>query len=104
MTTSQVLGDVATGVVVAGYVPQIAHLIRQRCTAGMSVPAFSLWCLASFLFLIHAAIIEDGVFIAVQTVNLVAGALIVAFCKKYKGQVCPFHRELYGGRGATGSR
>jgi hypothetical protein len=37
-------------------------------------------------------------------VNLVAGALIVAFCKKYKGHVCPLHRELYGGRGATGSR
>jgi uncharacterized protein with PQ loop repeat len=61
MTTSQVLGAVATGVVGAGYVPQIAHLVRQRCTAGMSVPAFSLWCLASLLFLVHAAIIEDGV-------------------------------------------
>ena len=104
MTTSQVLGAVATGVVVAGYVPQIAHLIRQRCTAGMSVSAFSLWCLASLLFVIHAVIIEDGVFIAVQVVNLVAGALIVVFCKKYKGHVCPFHRELYGGRGATGLR
>ena len=102
MTTSHVLGAVATTVVIAGYVPQIAHLIRQRCTAGMSVPAFALWCLASFLFLIHAAIIEDGVFIAVQTVNLVAGALIVAFCKKYEGRVRPFHRKLYGGPGATG--
>jgi hypothetical protein len=67
----------------------------------MSVPAFSLWCLASFLFLIHAVIIEDAIVIVVQTVNLVAGALILAFCKKYKGQVCPFHRELYGGRGVT---
>ena len=104
MTTSQLLGAVATAVVVAGYVPQIAHLIRQRCTAGISVPAFSLWCLASVLFLIHAAIIRDGVFIAVHTVNLVAGALIVVFCKKYKGHVCPFHRQLYGGGGATGSR
>jgi uncharacterized protein with PQ loop repeat len=104
MTTSQALGAVATGVVGAGYVPQIAHLIKQRCTAGISVPAFSLWCLASFLFLIHAAIIEDGVFIAVQSVNLVAGALIVAFCRKYKGHVCPFHREYYGGRDTTGLR
>jgi uncharacterized protein with PQ loop repeat len=104
MTTSQALGAVATGVVVAGYVPQIAHLIRQRCTAGISVPAFSLWCLASFLFLIHAAMIEDAVFIAVQAVNLVAGTLIVTFCRKYEGRVCPFHRELYGGRGPSGSR
>jgi uncharacterized protein with PQ loop repeat len=103
MTISQVLGAGATAVVVAGYVPQIAHLMRQRCTAGMSVPAFSLWCLASLLFLIHAAIIEDGVFIAVQTVNLVAGALIVVFCTKYKGRVCAFHRQLYQGREAKES-
>jgi uncharacterized protein with PQ loop repeat len=102
MTTSQLLGAVATAVVVAGYVPQLAHLIRQRCTAGMSVPAFSLWCLASLLFLINAVIIYDAVFIAVQTVNIVAGALIVVLCRKYKGHVCPFHRELYGGPRATG--
>jgi uncharacterized protein with PQ loop repeat len=97
-TTSQILGAAATGVVIAGYVPQIVHLIRQRCTAGMSVPAFSLWCLASFLFLIHAIMIGDEVFIVVQTVNLVAGALILGFCRKYKGRVCAFHRKLYGGQ------
>jgi hypothetical protein len=28
-------------------------------------------------------------------VNLVAGGLIVVFCKRYEGEVCPFHREAY---------
>jgi uncharacterized protein with PQ loop repeat len=93
---SQVLGVVATGLVIAGYVPQIVHLIRERCTAGISVLAFSVWCVAAFLFLIHAAMIGDAAFIALQAVNLVAGALIVWFSKKYEGQVCPFHRETYG--------
>ena len=93
---SQVLGVVATGLVIAGYLPQIVHLIRQRCTAGISVLAFSVWCVAAFLFLIHAAMIEDGVFIAVQAVNLVAGGLIVWVSKRYEGQVCHFHRETYG--------
>ena len=97
MTISQGLGLLATGLVLAGYVPQIVHLVKERCTAGISIPAFVLWCLASFLFLIHAAMIEDAVFVSVQTVNLVAGALIVAFCKKYEGEVCPFHRDVYGG-------
>ena len=96
MTTSQILGIVATGMVIVGYVPQIVHLIKERCTAGISIPAFSLWCLASFLFLIHAVMIGDGVFVAVQAVNLVAGGVIVGFCTKYKGEVCPFHREVYG--------
>ena len=100
MTTSQILGIVATGLVIVGYVPQIAHLITQHCTAGISIPAFSLWCLASLLFLIHAVMIGDAVFVVVQAVNLAAAALIVGFCTKYKGEVCPFHRELYGrGRG-----
>ena len=71
--TSQVLGVVATGLVIVGYVPQILHLVKEHCTAGISVPAFSLWGLASFLFLIHAAAIGDLVFVAVQAVNVVAG-------------------------------
>lgn len=92
------LGVVATGLVIGGYVPQIVHLVKERCTVGISIPAFVVWCLASLLFLIHATVIGDSVFVGVQTVNLIAGGLIVGFCKKYEGGVCPFHRELYGGR------
>jgi uncharacterized protein with PQ loop repeat len=95
MTTTEILGFVGTAMVIAGYIPQIVHLIKERCTAGLSVMAFSLWCIASLLFLIHAAVIRDAVFVGVQTVNVVAGGLIVAFCKRYEGEVCPFHREAY---------
>ena len=95
MTTTQLLGFVATGLVIVGYVPHIVHLIKERCTAGISVSAFSLWCTASFLFLIHATMIGDAVFIGAQTVTLVAGAPIVGFCKRYEGEVCPFHRDAY---------
>ena len=97
MTATQILGFVGTGLVIVGYIPQVVHLIKERCTAGISVTAFSLWCAASLLFLIHAAVIRDAVFVGLQTVNLVAGGLIVAFCKRYKGQVCPFHRDAYSG-------
>lgn len=93
MTASQIFGFAGTILVVAGYVPQIVHLIKERCTAGISVPAFSLWCGASLLFLIHALAIRDTVFVAVQTVNLGAGGVIVWFCRRYKGEVCSFHRE-----------
>jgi uncharacterized protein with PQ loop repeat len=89
------LGFAATALVIGGYIPQIVHLIKERCTAGISIPAFALWCVASFLFLIHAAMIRDSVFVGVQIVNLAAGGLIVVFCKRYKGEVCPFHREAY---------
>ena len=62
MTTTQILGFVATGLVIVGYIPQIVHLIKERCTAGISISAFSLWCTASLLFLVHAAMIGDAVF------------------------------------------
>jgi uncharacterized protein with PQ loop repeat len=91
--TSQILGFVGTGLVIVGYVPQIVHLIKERCTAGISIPAFSLWCAGSSLFVIHATVIRDPVFVVLQTVNLVAGGVIVTFAKKYEGQLCPFHRR-----------
>lgn len=101
MTASQILGFVGTGLVVTGYVPQIVHLIKERCTAGLSVQAFSLWCAASLLFLIHAVVIRDAVFVVVQTVNLVAGGLIVWFCIRHKGEVCSFHRDAHSAFGET---
>jgi uncharacterized protein with PQ loop repeat len=91
MTISQMLGAAATVLVIAGYIPQISHLVKERCTAGISVPAFSLWLTASALFLVHAAIIDDAVFVVAQSINLAAGGTIVALCKTYKGHVCPFH-------------
>jgi uncharacterized protein with PQ loop repeat len=95
MDVSQMLGFVGTALVITGYVPQIHHLVKERCTAGLSVPAFAVWCAASLLFLIHATMIRDVVFVGVQIINLTAGSIIVAFCKKYDGQVCPTHLRLY---------
>jgi uncharacterized protein with PQ loop repeat len=66
MTTSQILGFVGTALVIGGYIPQIVHLVKERCTAGISIPAFSLWCVASLLFLLHAAVIQDTVFVGVH--------------------------------------
>lgn len=95
MNISQLSGVLGTSLVVAGYVPQIYHLIKERCTAGLSFPAFAVWCSASLLFLLHATMIRDVVFVGVQIVNLAAGGIIVVFCRKYEGQVCPFHMRAH---------
>lgn len=91
-TGSQILGFVGTGLVIVGYAPQIRHMVKERCTAGISVSAFVVWCLASVLFLIHATQIRDAVFVGVQFVNLAAGSFIAWYCVRHRGEVCPFHR------------
>lgn len=89
---TQILGFVATGLVIGGYAPQIVHMVKERCTAGISVHAFVLWCSASLLFLIHAMQIRDVVFVGVQLVNLTAGGFIAWYSRRHRGEVCPFHR------------
>lgn len=85
------LGFTGTGVVAVAYIPQIHHLVRERCSAGISVRAYSLWFLASVLFLVHALMIKDIVFVFVQVVNLAAICAIVICCKRYEGEVCLTH-------------
>jgi len=94
MVFSQSLGFLGTGVVAAAYIPQIRHLIKEHCSAGISVKAYALWCVASVLFLIHAAMIRDIVFIFVQIINVSAILVIVVCVKKYERQMCLTHRTL----------
>ncbi|SRR5713101_3311179 len=95
MNLPQVLGFVGTGVVAGAYVPQIWHLVKEHCSAGISIRAYFLWFLASVLFLVHAAMIKDIVFILVQVVNLLAIAAVVVYAKRYEKQICLLHLEKY---------
>lgn len=85
------LGFTGTGIVAVAYIPQIHHLVREHCSAGISVRTYSLWFLASVLFLVHALMIKDTVFVFVQVVNLAAICAIVIYCKRYEGEVCFTH-------------
>ena len=55
MSLSQLLGFLGTAIVAAAYIPRIHHLVKEHCSAGISMNAYSLWCVASILFLVHAA-------------------------------------------------
>jgi uncharacterized protein with PQ loop repeat len=84
-----------TGALIAGsaYVPQILHLIRERCSAGVSRSAFALWLLSSVLVTINALYIEALVFIILGTVQIFSTAIIYVYSTKYKGRVCGFHKH-----------
>lgn len=51
------------------YLPQIRHPVHERCSAGISRGAFSLWLLASILMTIHAVLLPAVVFIVLGAVQ-----------------------------------
>jgi uncharacterized protein with PQ loop repeat len=100
MNSPEILGFAGIGVVVIAYAPQIIHLRKEHCSAGISLKAYSLWCVSSALFLIHAVMIRDIVFTVVQLINLVAIIDITLLVKRYGGYVCLTHLQAQQGRTA----
>jgi uncharacterized protein with PQ loop repeat len=90
---AKLMGFLGTTLVIAAYLPQIRHLIKERCTGGISVKAYCMWFAAALLLLVHAIAIHDPVFIMLQGYQLAACGLIIFFCWKYKGSVCETHRH-----------
>ena len=81
----QIVALLATIVVAIGYLPQIVHLWKEHCSAGISISAWVCWVLASILFYSHAISIMDPVFITLLSVQLIAQLAIVALTRKYQG-------------------
>lgn len=82
------LGWTGTLLILAAYIPQIRHLVREKCAAGISFITWEAWWLGSVLLAIHALDQKDGAFVAVQTVNLAAVSLTLYYAKKYEGRTC----------------
>ena len=91
LTATEIAGFVGAGLAGAAYVPQISHLIRARCSAGISRLAFEVWLLASLLTTARAIAIHAGVFIVLGGIQIVATALIMFYAARYKGAPCPVH-------------
>jgi hypothetical protein len=91
LTITQIAGFAGAGLAGAAYVPQVSHLIRVRCAAGISRLAFAVWLLASVLTTARAVAIHAGVFIVLGGIQIVATALIVVCAARYKGTPCPVH-------------
>jgi hypothetical protein len=91
LTATEIAGFAGAGLAGAAYVPQISHLIRARCSAGISRLAFEAWLLASVLTTARAIAIHAGVFIAVGGIQIVATALIMLCAARYKDTPCTVH-------------
>lgn len=91
LTATQIGGFAGAGLAGAAYLPQISHLVRARCSAGISRLAFGVWLLASVLITARAIAIHAGVFIVLGGIQIVATALIMVYAARYQGTPCPVH-------------
>ena len=91
LTITQIAGFAGAGLAGAAYVPQVSHLIRARCSAGISRLAFAVWLLASVLTTARAIAIHAGVFIVLGGIQIVATALIMVCAARYNDTPCPVH-------------
>ena len=91
LTATEIAGFAGAGLAGAAYVPQISHLIRARCSAGISRLAFEVWLLASVLTTVRAVAIHAGVFIALGGIQIAATTVIMLCATRYKDTTCPSH-------------
>jgi hypothetical protein len=91
LTATEIAGFAGAGLAGTAYIPQISHLIRARCSAGISRLAFEAWLLASVLTTARAIAIGAGVFIMLGGIQIVATALIMVCTIRYKDTPCPVH-------------
>src|SRR6188472_2436325 len=88
---SELIGLSGASLAGYAYLPQIRHLIQERCSAGISRHAFLLWLLASTLMTIHAVLLPALVFIVLGAVQIGAIGAILFYSARYRGLVCPAH-------------
>ena len=91
LRATELAGFIGAALAGAAYVPQIWHLIRAHCSAGISRLAFAVWLAASLLVTTHAVAIRATVFIALGAIQLAATALILVYTTKYENSYCATH-------------
>ena len=86
-----ILGIAGITISMLAYVPQVVHLGKEHCSAGISRRAWAMWLVASLLVGAVAVHRGDLVFIALQFSTLTAAVIILILAQKYHGSVCATH-------------
>ena len=91
----EILGVVGVAISVLAYLPQVVHLARQHCSAGVSGRAWAMWLASSLLVGAVALHRHDPVFILLQLSTLISAAVIIVLVHRYRGLVCATHAAAY---------
>jgi lipid-A-disaccharide synthase-like uncharacterized protein len=87
----ELLGLFGIALSMLAYLPQVVHLAREHCSAGISRRAWAMWLLSSVLIGAVALHRHDPVFILLQFSSLTAAAIILSLAHRYRGMSCPTH-------------
>ena len=101
MNAFEMLGVAGIAISMLAYVPQVVHLGREHCSAGVSGRAWAMWLLSSVLIGTLAVYRRDPVFILLQVSTLTSAALILFLAHRYRGLVCAFHARQTEGPEST---
>lgn len=94
----EILGVVGIAISVAAYVPQVIHLAREHCSAGVSSRAWAMWLLSGLLVGFVAVQRGDLVFILLQLSSFTSAAVILLLARRYKGMACETHAHMVPSR------
>jgi lipid-A-disaccharide synthase-like uncharacterized protein len=87
----EMLGIAGIVISMVAYVPQVIHLGREHCSAGVSRRAWAMWVVSSLLIGALALHRGDPVFIMLQVSTLMSAGVILFLAHRYRGMVCAFH-------------
>ena len=103
-TVFEPLGVAGISIGVLAYVPQVVHLAREHCSAGVSARAWAMWLASSLLIGALALHRHDPVFIALQASSLTSAAIIVFLTHRYREMTCEAHTRSPASPAAGGAR
>lgn len=89
----ETLGIIGIGLSVVAYLPQVVHLTKEHCSAGISVRAWSLWLASSVLVGALAVYREDFVFIGLAASSLASSTAVLVLARKHRYMACETHRH-----------
>jgi lipid-A-disaccharide synthase-like uncharacterized protein len=87
----EVLGVGGIAISMLAYLPQVVHLAKEHCSAGVSSRAWTMWLVSSVLIGALAVHRHDPVFILLQVSSMLSAASILLLGHRYRGQVCEAH-------------
>lgn len=87
----ELIGVVGITLSVTAYVPQVVHLIREHCSAGISNRSWVMWLASSILVGAVAVRRADVVFILLQLSSFTAAVVILFYSRRYQGEACEGH-------------